>query len=997
MSHIIIGLTSIFYFACAFNFDTEYPIIYLDPSNSSSYFGYTVALAPKWIKIGAPLTNRSGTVFQCTKKAGCRHLTFPNINIPSKYKKVIERHDRSWIGGTMDISYENDKIVVCGFHKHFTKGDNDFTMGSCYWSNLTSNSFENIFPILDFGKTIKNNQLYMHGHGEAGFSAHLTSGQKELILGAPGVYNWVGAPVRIQFNEQSTVVEPEIPDVTEFEATYGYFGYSVTSGYFYGHPHLFYASGSPKGNGYKGKVVIFRIAGNNRKIDDREVLVGEQFGEYFGATLISGELNRDRYTDFIVGAPFHKVNSFNEGCVYVFLGGKNKLRKATVLYGKTRNGMFGAAISFLGDIDNDGYGDIAVGAPYDTENSGVVYIFRGAKLESGLFGMNNKPCQTIVGKQIDHNIRGFGISFSKIVDIVGNGKGDLAIGAHISGHVVLLRQLPTAVIKYTFRSIPDVLKGEPSDFTLEACFSYSEYTGRNLAIEYRISFDKSAKQPNVRKNLTLIKGKTVCDNTTRTTNDSLTVAFSYDLLRPAPNYNGATYISDRVIKDGDGLCITCPVLDIYRSNSTSYKLDLPFALDCGNDDLCYAELEINVEFPGLSNKTWVTGSSDNVTLRVTVSNAGENAYATKLEVTLPDGIFLRQIPPQCLSQSNASFFVCNVDNPLKRGQKKIINLDLDMKIVDDYIMEKIDIMLRVNTTSNVTRGSTVGYQNYSFKLKREADITIYGTSEQEVNYFGSENEVADIIHIYKVEKIGSSSLEVIQIILWVPFALTFSNRKTNFMKVKKVNGMFAGQAFDCRSYSDQNYHHNETTDIQIDNANKAENDDRTLYLDCVHKDVICQKYICQFGPYRKQKNPAVVKIQMVLDIPALNGILSSKQYISIASMGAVTIVSPRDFIQTSNRTDSTTIVDVFMNDTVQTKKIAMWIIIASILTGLVMLTALVIILYKCQFFERSKKQELEYLRAAIEQAEKLLINEDREYIERRIEEILQRADEKKFD
>nr|CAH7714597.1 unnamed protein product [Callosobruchus chinensis] len=33
----------------------------------------------------------------------------------------------------------------------------------------------------------------------------------------------------------------------------------------------------------------------------------------------------------------------------------------------------------------------------------------------------------------------------------------------------------------------------------------------------------------------------------------------------------------------------------------------------------------------------------------------------------------------------------------------------------------------------------------------------------------------------------------------------------------------------------------------------------------------------------------------------------------------------------------------------------------------------------------------------IEQAEKLLINEDREYIERRIEEILQRADEKKYD
>nr|CAI5856742.1 unnamed protein product [Callosobruchus analis] len=889
MSHLILGLASIFSFAAAFNFDSDYPIIFFDPSNSSSYFGYTVALAPKWVKIGAPLTNRSGNVFECTKTEGCRPLLFPNMDIPSKHKKIIERQDKSWIGGTMDVSYENDRVVVCGFHKHFTKVDNDFTMGSCYWSNLTSNSFENIFPILDFGKTIKNNQLYMHGHGEAGFSAHLTSvsialffhkrGQKELILGAPGVYNWVGAPVRIKFNEEPTVIEPEIPDVTEFEATYGYFGYSLTSGYFYGHPHLFYGSGSPKGSGYKGKVVIFRIAGNNRKIDDREVLVGQQFGEYFGATLASGELNRDRYTDLIVGAPFHKVKTFNEGCVYVFLGGKSKLRKATVLYGKARNGMFGAAISFLGDIDNDGYGDIAVGAPYDAENSGVVYIFRGEKLETGLFGMNIKPCQTIVGKHIDHNIKGFGISFSKTVDIDGNGKGDLAIGAHLSGHVVLLRTLPTAVIKYTFRSIPDVLKETPSDFTLQACFSYSEYNGRNLAIEYRISFDKSAKQPNVRRNLTLIKGKTVCDNTTRTTNDSLSILFSYELLRPASPRNGASYISNRMIKDGDELCITCPILDIYRSNSTLSKLDLPFALDCGDDDLCYSELYIDVEFPALRNKTWVTGSSDNVTLQVIVSNIGENAYATKLEVNLPDGISLRQIPPQCLSQSNASYFVCNVDNPLKRGQKKMINLDLDMKIVDDYIMEKIDIELRVNTTSNVTRGSTVGYHMYSFKLKREADITIYGTSEQEVNYFGSEHEGADVTHIYKVEKIGSSSLEIIQIIIWVPFALALPNQKINFMKVKKVHGTFSGHALDCRS-------HYGTTNVQVDSTNKADNDDRTLYLDCVHKDVTCQKYICQFGPYHKQKNPAVVKIHMVLDVRTLSGKpLSRLNAISILRAG----------------------------------------------------------------------------------------------------------------
>lgn len=39
-------------------------------------------------------------------------------------------------------------------------------------------------------------------------------------------------------------------------------------------------------------------------------------------------------------------------------------------------GRFGLAVENIGDIDSDGYSDIAVSAPY--ADSGVVYIYRGA-------------------------------------------------------------------------------------------------------------------------------------------------------------------------------------------------------------------------------------------------------------------------------------------------------------------------------------------------------------------------------------------------------------------------------------------------------------------------------------------------------------------------------------------------------------------------------------------------------------------------------------------
>ena len=39
-------------------------------------------------------------------------------------------------------------------------------------------------------------------------------------------------------------------------------------------------------------------------------------------------------------------------------------------------GQFGTAVENIGDIDNDGYDDVAISAPYD--NGGVVYVYRGS-------------------------------------------------------------------------------------------------------------------------------------------------------------------------------------------------------------------------------------------------------------------------------------------------------------------------------------------------------------------------------------------------------------------------------------------------------------------------------------------------------------------------------------------------------------------------------------------------------------------------------------------
>jgi hypothetical protein len=104
------------------------------------------------------------------------------------------------------------------------------------------------------------------------------------------------------------------------------------------------------------------INANNANLILTGVSIGDKFGFSVGS---AGDLNEDGFHDIIVGAPFYDDGvKTDAGAIYVFEGGASVDRTVDWSYkGEYANDHFGWSVSFAGDVNDDGLLDLFVGAP----------------------------------------------------------------------------------------------------------------------------------------------------------------------------------------------------------------------------------------------------------------------------------------------------------------------------------------------------------------------------------------------------------------------------------------------------------------------------------------------------------------------------------------------------------------------------------------------------------------------------------------------------------
>ena len=177
---------------------------------------------------------------------------------------------------------------------------------------------------------------------------------------------------------------------------------------------------APYANSTAGEASMYLGGPNGPATTPAVVLAGPDGPSYyFGAFASSaGDVNGDGYADAVI--------SNGGSAAYVYLGGPNGIGAspdATMRSGQMAGGAFGNHLAGVGDVNGDGYGDVAV-----SDNlAGAVYVFFGSATgpaSSPSFTLKN-PTSPPTGN--------FGHSFDNAGDVNGDGYTDLVVGANPAG------------------------------------------------------------------------------------------------------------------------------------------------------------------------------------------------------------------------------------------------------------------------------------------------------------------------------------------------------------------------------------------------------------------------------------------------------------------------------------------------------------------------------------------------------------------------------------
>ncbi|XP_044037792.1 integrin alpha-3-like isoform X2 [Siniperca chuatsi] len=1003
----------------ASNLDTSFPL--LKTGGDGSLFGLSVALHQDLktdsylLLVGAPReraepnvpANRTGGVYSCpitADQSDCSRMKLidPDLNLS---EDLIED---MWLGVSVaSQGRPGGRVLACGhrFVKLYGAFNLRHMIGRCYLRgndlqyNDTDMHWQNPDqPCSHLGDVSSEVMCNM------GISASIT--QTEIIVGSPGSYEWQGN-VHVSWMNPDVDFDTQRSSFPNLQHRNIYIGYSVTQARrLLSRDDETIVTGAPKDSKEDARGSVLLAVKQFDKLMTQQTLRGEQMGSYFGNAVATTDLNNDGWNDLLVGAPFyfHRQQEAG-GAVYVYMnaGGRFDSRPSVVLRGPAGS-AFGMSVTAAGDLNQDGFQDFAVGAPF--HETGSVMIWTGSSE-----GVSTEPSQVIRGSTVSSGFRTFGYSMSGGVDVDGNKYPDLLVGS-LDDTVALLRTRPVVHLNKTLRVSPDVVDPNSCDLCIqvEVCFSYIFSTGEkhdrdNITVHFTVTADVTSPEPRLHfrdNGQSVYSGylsmpKKQCE----TLRVRLLSPIRYKVEPLVFSLNVSLY--EKLLKKRND------VQDLKRFPVLSQtprpiKTQIHIQKACGSDNRCHSNLQMAAQFTDENQKPfpmqkdsqvlYYNGSINRLFLEVNVSNTpspgrpAEDAHNAALNISIPPLLIYSGVRTKGDIQAMVhcsvedSVLLCELGNPFKRNQKGqvLIIFQLDENSLDT---REIQSLLQLSTLSEQSDLSPV-----SVSMLMEYSLQ---TSLTLINPPGPTSFSGHVIGesaMEKTEDVGSLLLFTLQVHnngkplgrlgnLQVEFdwPMEVSNGKwLLYLAEIEVNGtseprcappgnlinpldlMLSKEETKKKRSLEEEVKGNEEEQIEkiLPVFHLQGQKKKSYTLDCAHG-ANCVTFIC---PLVNMRNSATLTVRARLWNSTMIEDYSDARSVLVRVQATLKLQTNKPTINMESH--STEIeVHIYPEPGQQVDaSTPLWIILVSVLAGVLLLALICLLLWKCGFFKRASTREL---------------------------------------
>uniref|UniRef100_A0A8C8C1Y6 Integrin alpha-2 domain-containing protein n=1 Tax=Oncorhynchus tshawytscha TaxID=74940 RepID=A0A8C8C1Y6_ONCTS len=866
-----------------------------------SFFGFSAdfyQFSNKTISVvvGAPRANTSqprvteaGAVYLCPwaqTGGACTTMTFDTKGdevYPHQNLVISSSKSHQWFGATVRSS--GNYIVACAPLFHWNVIDvgereeaQNTPVGTCLVLNTLTGETVNFSPCRDV-MTEKN---YKEGR---------------LLIGAPGGYYFQGnihEPRKSTQNHMQTFILQVA----------SYFGHSV-------------AVTDINNDGYVRTLIL----------------------TFF--TILALSSVHDRIDDILIGAPLFMERVSGQqlqevGQVSVYLQRERSTfhsKPDQKLTGSQLYGRFGSTIAPLGDLDKDGFNDVAVGAP-SSGVEGRVFVYMGTS-----DGLSPQYTQVIESpfRSLGSPAQ-FGFTLRGATDIDSNGYPDLIVGAWGVNKIAVYRAQAVVMAKTQLSLYPDFLNPDvkecqrptTNDFTVMMCISVSGHSiPEEIVLDAELQLDKM-KQTMARRTLFL---------QTNLPQEYFQLTIQRDVGVVCRNQTAYLRVGC--------LCQFRQFIDLYFGSNHNTISNLTKR---GTDRLLIGD-----DHPAL--------------LVITAENRGEGAYETELEIRPPANTHYQSMVTDrkgfskliCAQkkENQTVVMVCELGNPMKQGQKLLAGLFFsvgNLEEVESHVSFTLQIKRQEQHFHPVFVWSTLVACCFLDRGSSPPECVLPIAKWEQKEHPADLEEVGPLVeHVYELRNLGPSTVNArVQVefpthhhgdvLLYV-----FANASEDFLtchtdspdidpyQVRETGNATVGKVYKVK---------------QNEVAQQEPQRKETVHVNCTSGDT-CLRFVCEATGLERGWS-AVVKVmsrlwvQTFLERPYENYVLHSTASFEVIDMPSK--IQPEELPSGQAETQTSVVWRAPDGE----KEVPVWWIVVAVVSGLFLLALLALIFWKVGFFNRNR-------------------------------------------